>query len=106
MKRFVKALRGKDVKGAREQLEDIEKKLDLNDEFWRGYHLALRGMVAALESGDELTVIAQITGGKNSCELAQRLLQQAQERASRAFRPKDEQGFDTAWVDVLRFLVR
>ncbi len=105
LKQFVKAVREKDVRKVREQLEVIEQKLDLKDEFWAGYHLALRGMVAAIESGDELTAVAQIASGKHSREFAQKLFQQIQEQASQSFRPKDEQGFDTAWIDVLKFLV-
>jgi len=105
LKQFVKAVRDKDVRRAREQLEAIEQKLDTKDEFWAGYHLALRGMVAALESGDELTVVAQIASGKRSREFAQKLFKEVQEQNSRPFRSKDEQGFSTAWMDVLKFLV-
>jgi len=104
LKQFVKAVREKDVRKAREQLELIEQKLDLKDEFWAGYHMALRGMVAAIESGDELTAVAQIASGKRSREFAQKLFQQFQEQTSQSFRPKDEQGFGTAWMDVLKFL--
>ena len=103
LKQFVKAVRDKDVRKAREQLEIIEQKLDTKDEFWAGYHLALRGMVAALESGDELSAVAQIASGKRSREFSQKIFQQIQGQTSQPFRPRDEQGFGTAWMDVLKF---
>jgi hypothetical protein len=102
LKQFVNALRKKDVKKARELLNDIEKKLDLKDEFWLGYHLALRGMVSAIESGDELAVISKMLNGKISEEGVQKMMQQIQERVSQPFRPKDELGFNTAWMEALQ----
>ena len=102
MKQFVNALKKKDVKSARELLNDIEKKLDLKDEFWLGYHLALRGMLSAIESGDELAVISKMLSGKISGESAQKLMQQIQERVSQPFRPKDELGFNAAWAEALQ----
>jgi hypothetical protein len=99
---FVEALRKKDAKKARESLEDMEKKLNLKDEFWRGYHLALRGMVSAIESGDELSVIPKMLNKKISEEDVKKLMQQIQERISQPFRPKDELGFDTAWAEALQ----
>ena len=103
IKQFVKALREKDIKKAREELDGAGEKLNLKDEFWRGYHLALRGMVSALESGGELTVLSRIINGKISRESIQKLLQQAQEKASQIFKPNDERGFYAAWADVLQF---
>ena len=102
LKPFVEALRKKDVKKARESLDDMEKKLNLKDEFWRGYHLALRGMVSAIESGDELPLILKMLNGKISEESVQKLMQQIQERASQPFRQEDELGFNTAWADALQ----
>lgn len=103
VKQFLTALREKDIKKAREELDGAGEKLDIKDEFWRGYHLALRGMVSALESGDELTILSRIINGKISRESIQKLLQQAQEKASQTFRPNDERGFDAAWADALQF---
>ena len=103
IKQFVKALREKDIKKAREELDGAGEKLYIKDEFWRGYHLALRGMVSALESGDELTILSRIINGKISRESIQKRLQQAQEKASQTFRPNDERGFDAAWADALQF---
>jgi len=102
LKQFVNALMEKDVKKARELLNDIEKKFDLRDEFWLGYHLALRGMVSAIESGDELAVISKMLNRKISEEGVQKLMQQIQERVSQPFRPKDELGFDTAWAEAFQ----
>ena len=102
MRSFVEALRKKDVKKARESLEDMEKKLSLKDEFWRGYHLALRGIVSVIESGDELSLILKMLDGKISEENVQKLTQQIQERVSQTFRPEDELGFNTAWADALQ----
>jgi hypothetical protein len=102
LKQFVDALKKKDLKSARELLNDIESKLDLRDEFWLGYHLALRGMLSAVESGDELAVISKMLNGKMSGESAQHLMRQIKERVSQPFRPKDELGFNTAWVEALQ----
>ena len=103
LKQFVKALREKDIKKAREELDGAGEKLDMKDEFWRGYHLALRGMVSALESGDELTVLSRIINGKIPRESIQRLIRQTQEKSSQTFRQNDERGFDAAWADALQF---
>lgn len=102
LKSFVEAICRKDNKKAKEVLEVINRGLDLNDEFWKGYRLALQGMIAALETGDELTVIRRIINGGYTRQDIQELLNQANARLSNAFRPKDEQGFNTAWVDVLQ----
>ena len=105
LKQFVTALRRNDPKAAKERLERIVEKLNLDDEFWRGYCLALRGMVTALEAGDELTVIRRIVTAKYSREDISRFVQDAQVRISQVFRPKDEQGFDTAWMEVLQMFL-
>lgn len=102
LKSFVEVMRKKDTKKAKETLEAINRGLDLNDEFWKGYCLALHGMIAALEAGDELTVIRRIVNGGYTQQGIQELLNQAKARLSDAFRPKDERGFNTAWVDVLQ----
>jgi len=102
LKPFVEALKKKDVKKARESLEDMENKLNLKDEFWCGYHLALCGMISAIESGDELSLILKMLGRTIPGESLQKLTQQIQERVSQLFRPEDEIGFSTAWVDALQ----
>lgn len=102
LKSFVEAMRKKNNKKAKEVLETINRGLDFNDEFWKGYRLALHGMIAALETGDELTVIRRIINGGYTRQDILELLTQANARLSNAFRPKDEQGFNAAWVDVLQ----
>ena len=102
LKSFVEAIWKKDNKKAKEALEVINRRLDLNDEFWKGYRLALHGMIATLETGDELTVIRRIINLGYTRQDIQELLNQANARLSNTFRPKDEQGFNTAWVDVLQ----
>jgi len=112
LKPFVDAMRKKDpdgkpmpdIKKAKEILDEINRGLDLNDEFWKGYRLALYGMIAALEAGDELTVIRRIINGGYTQQSIQELLNQTKARLSNAFRPKDERGFNTAWVDVLKIV--
>lgn len=98
------ALLEKDFRRAKERLEEISKEIDLSDEFWRGYRLALQGMIAALETGDELTVIRRIVNGRYSPEDLRRFIGEVGGRISNAFRPKDEQGFYTAWRDVLQII--
>jgi len=102
LKPFVRALREKDTKKAREWLEQTKSRVDSNDEFWQGYLQALQGMVAALETGSELSVIKRVVNKEYKQEQIDGLIKSARERASRKFRPKDEQGFDTAWVEVLQ----
>lgn len=102
MKPFVRALREKDTKKVREWLEQTKSRVDLNDEFGRGYLLALQGMVAALESGSELSVVKRVVNGEYKQEQIEECIKSARERLSRKFRPKDEQGFSTAWVEVLQ----
>lgn len=101
IKPFVKTLKQKDPRKAREWLEQNRGGLDASDEFARGYLSALQGMVSALESGGELSVIKQLVNGGFSPERVEKLIKEAKGRLSMKFKPKDEQGFDTAWVDVL-----
>ncbi len=104
LKPFVRALREKDTKKAREWVEQTKGRVDSNDEFGRGYLLALQGIVAALEAGGELSVVKRVVNGEYKQEQIAGLVKSARERLSRKFRPKDEQGFDTAWVEVLQGL--
>lgn len=105
IKPFVDAILEKDAKKARERFEEIDRRLDPSDEFWRGYRLALHGIVAAIEAGDELMVIRRILEGRYPRENIQELIKQMNDRLSNAFRPKDERGFNTAWVDVLQIIL-
>ncbi len=104
LKPFARTLRERDTKKAREWLEQTKSRFDPNDEFGRGYLLALQGMLAALEAGGELSVIKRVVGGEYKQEQVVGLIKGAHARLSRKFRPKDEQGFDTAWVGVLQEL--
>ncbi len=104
IKPLVKLLKQKDVKRAKEWLEVNKGGLDPGDEFYRGYLLALQGMVSALESGGELSAINKILEKKYAHEQVAELLKGTKSRISQKFRAKDEQGFDTAWVDVINEL--
>lgn len=105
LKPFVDAILEKNAKSAREKLEEICQKPDLTGEIWRGYRLALQGMVAALETGDELTLIRRIVDGKCLRENIQELIRQMRDKTSQEFRPEDERGFSKAWMDVLQILL-
>ena len=102
LKPFVRAFREKDTKKVREWLEQTKSRVDLNDEFERGYLLALQGMVAALEIGGELPVVKRVVNGEYKQGQIEGLIKSTRERLSRKFIPKDEQGFDTAWIEVLQ----
>lgn len=102
LKPFVRALREKDTKKAREWLEQTKSKVDPNDEFWRGYIQALQGMVAALETGSELSLIKRVVNKEYKQEQIDGLIDSERKRIPRKLRPKSEQGFDTAWVEVLQ----
>ena len=95
----------KDVRGAREKLEEILRGFDSRDDFWKGYRLALQGMVAALEAGDELTVMRRIVEGRYPPENMRELMEQMRSRISQPFRSDEERGFDSAWVQVLQILL-
>jgi len=102
LKTFVRTLKEKDTKKAKEWLEQIKNRVDFNDEFGRGYLLALRGMVAAREAGGELSVINRVVNGECKKEQVVELVKSMHERLSLNFRPEDEKGFDTALVEVLQ----
>jgi hypothetical protein len=104
IKPLVKSLKKRDIKGAREWLEANQNQLRSGDEFTRGYLLALQGMVSALESGSELATVNKVLEGKYSAEQIAEIIREAKNRISQKFRPRDEQGFDTAWVEVLNEL--
>lgn len=101
LKPFVDALRTKDMKKAREWLEQNRVKFDPSDEFERGYLLALQGMVAALEAGANQSAIKKLVSGEYGKERIEELVKEAKGRVSRKFRPQDERGFDTVWIEVI-----
>ncbi|MBC7219148.1 MAG: hypothetical protein H5T49_03320 [Hadesarchaea archaeon] len=94
-------MKKRDIKGAREWLEANRNRASSGDEFMRGYLLALQGMISALESGGELSTINKVLEKKYSNEQIAEIINEARGRTSQKFRPADERGFDTAWVDVL-----
>jgi hypothetical protein len=101
---FVKLLKQKDLKRAREWLEQNKGSLNLGDEFARGYFIALQGMVSALETGEELSVMKRALNGGYKQEQINELIRDMKARLSLKFIPKDEQGFSTAWLEVLQLL--
>lgn len=104
LKPFIDALRVKDTKKAREWLEQNRVKFDQGGEFERGYLLAMQGMVVALETGSEQAVIKRFVDGEYGGERIEELVKEARGRLSQKFRPKDERGFDTAWIEVIKGL--
>ncbi len=101
MKPFVKLIKQRDAKKSWEWLEANKGTLDPKDDFSRGYLLALQGIVAALESGGELSAINKVLDKKYNQEQVAELSKGARSRAAQKFRAKDEQGFNAAWVDFL-----
>ena len=101
IKPLVKLLKQKDAKKAREWLEQNKGTLNPGDESDRGYLLALQGMVSALESGGDLSAINKILEKKYDHEKVSELIRGTKARLSQKFRPKDEQGFNAAWVNFL-----
>jgi hypothetical protein len=104
IKNLVKLLKQKDAKKAREWLEQNKATLNQGDESGRGYLLALQGMVSALESGGDLSTVNKILEKKYDHEKVSELVRSTKARLSQKFRPKDERGFDAAWVDFLNEL--
>lgn len=102
LKPFVNALRKKDTKKVREWLEQNKGNFNPADEFGRGYLLALQGMTSVLEGSGEMSLIKRLVNGDYDGKHITTLLLEAKARLSLKFRPNDEQGFDTAWVDVLK----
>jgi hypothetical protein len=102
LRTFVRLLKQKDLKGAREWLDQRRSGLNPPDEFWKGYFLALQGMISAIETGAELSLIKRLLDGGYGREDIEKLIDQMRERLSPGFRPRDEQGFSTAWMEVLQ----
>ena len=102
IKTFVEALRRKNVKMAKEKFEWLVKGLDIRDEYWWGYRRALEGMVVVLESGDELSLLRQLVDKKYPGDKIKELIEEMQVKVSQNFRPRDEKGYHTAWIEVLQ----
>lgn len=99
---FIDALKARNTKKAREWLEQNKGRFDPGDEFERGYMLALQGMVVAQEAGAEQAVIKRLVNGEYGREKIGELFKEMKGGIPRRFRPKDEQGFDAAWMDVIK----
>jgi hypothetical protein len=99
---FVEALKQGNLKKAKEWLEAKKTEIGTGDEFRRGYFLALGGMLSALESAQELSVIQKLVNGNPDREEVERLMRGVREQLSLKFKPKDERGFNTAWLEFLR----
>ncbi len=101
IKPFVKLLKQKDAKRAREWLETNKGSLNMGNEFENGYLLALQGMISALESSSELSTINKVLDKNYKSEQVSQIVKETKGRLSQKFRQNDEKGFDTAWIDVL-----
>lgn len=103
LKTFARAVRDGDIDKAEEMLDKIVQG-DLKPGVWEGYRKALRGMVEALTSGDELTLPRQIAGDNFSIEKLKDIREEMRGRYSQNFRPEYERGFNKAWSDVLEVI--
>ncbi|MEM2878059.1 MAG: hypothetical protein QXG10_00675 [Candidatus Hadarchaeales archaeon] len=94
-------IRRRDLKKAREWLDGFRASIQQWDDFKKGYALALNGLVAALNGGGEDSLVKMVLEGKSDIN---KIVRDINERLSLGFRPKDEQGFDRAWLDFLENL--
>jgi hypothetical protein len=99
---FVEALKQRDLKKAKEWLEMRKTEVGTGDEFLAGYFLALSGMLAALESSQELSVIQKLVSGSPNRDEIEGLMREFKKQLSLKFKPGDERGFNTAWLEFLQ----
>jgi hypothetical protein len=97
---FFELLKNRDLKRAKEWVDGFYSSLPQGDDFSRGYALALQGMVLAMNGRGE-SLVERILDGKQNVDS---LVRDIGARISLGFRPKDEQGFDRAWLDFLQSL--
>jgi hypothetical protein len=102
---FVRDLKRRDLKGARGWFESKKPELEGAGDFWKGYALALNGMIASLESGQEFSLMKRLIDGVPREEL-ETLLKDFKRRVNQSFRPPGERGFDTAWFEVLQLFLQ
>jgi hypothetical protein len=100
---FVEALKQRDLRKAKEWLEARKTETGTKNEFWAGYFLALGGMLSALESSQELSVIQKLVIGSPAKEEIEKLMREFRKQLSLKFKPKDERGFNTAWLEFLQY---
>lgn len=104
LKTFARSVKEGDMDKAREMYDKIvQGKMD--DDIWEGYKTALKGMIEALDSGDDLTLSRQISDGKYTREGLKDMKREMKSRATQEFRSGEEIGFNRAWVDVLKVLL-
>ncbi len=104
LKGFSRAVRDGKIEESEERLESIVQG-DMNDEEWKGYHWALKGMVKALDSDSDLSLARQIAEDKIGMEKARKLKEEMEEKSSQGFRPGYERGYNSAWSDVLQVII-
>jgi len=105
VKTFAEDIKRGKGRSAKIKLERIAKRFDRKDEFQHGYLTALEGMVSAVESGDDLTLLKQIANSPKPREKIEQYLAEMQTRVSQDFRPREEIGYNTAWVEVLQAFI-
>ena len=104
LKGFSRAIRDGKADEAEERLESIVQG-NMNEEKWKGYHWALKGMVEALDSDIDLSLPRQISEDKVDLEKMKKLREEMEQRASQEFRPGYERGYNSAWTDVLKVII-
>ncbi len=70
-----------------------------------GYRQALKGVLAAIDSDHELTLVQKISDGTYSRKKLKEVKVEMKKRADQEFRPKEERGFSQAWADILENLL-
>lgn len=104
MKTFARSVQKGDVDKAKEMLDKIVQG-NMKVNVWEGYQGALKGIVEALDSDNDLTLPQQISEDKFSMEKLENLREEVEERSSQEFRPEDEKGYNSAWSDVLQVII-
>lgn len=104
LKTFARSVRDDKIEKAQEMYEKIVQG-NMDDGLWEGYQTALKGMIEALDSGDDLTLPRQIADEKYSKKRLKKIRKEMESRASQEFRAADERGFNMAWADVLKVML-
>jgi hypothetical protein len=104
IKPFIDLLKRRDAKRAREWFDSNRGQIYSGKDFEKGYLLALQGMVDAIESGGELSAINKLLEKKFTDKELAEFTRETKDKLSQKFRPEDERGFYSAWIDVIREL--
>jgi hypothetical protein len=102
---FIRDLKRRDLKSAKGWFESKKPELEGAGDFWKGYALALNGMIASLESGQEFSLMKRLINGVSRDEL-ETLLKDFKRRMNQSFRPSEERGFDAAWSEALQLFLQ